>query len=96
MAEITGRSRVVARYRMARHAITRARERLGLDLTPSDLHAIREVILSSGPGVRYLRPGNGREIWAVRMRRFGRDSWAEVVFDRELNSIVTFKGVYRA
>lgn len=95
--EVKGRARVRARYRMARHAISRAKTRFGMDLAAGDLRWIRESILQGSRHARFVRENDdGREIWAIHAARFGGlNAWVSLVFDRGMNAIVTFKAIHR-
>jgi hypothetical protein len=79
------------RYRMRRHAATRAHERFGVSLRPEDLVAMRKRIEVGDPRAAFIRNARGRELWNVYMGDFpgGRDMWVTVVYDRPMNSVVT-------
>lgn len=65
------------------HAMTRARERLGFDMTHDELKALSKRVRT---GV-FVRKGVGlREVWRIQVRHVECD----VVFDPERGHIVSF------
>ncbi len=68
------------------HAITRARERYGLELSESDLRAVSLQIINKRDAMLIRRGHNGAQVWAVKVQGV----WASVVFIPLTRKIATF------
>lgn len=80
------------------HAITRARERYNLTLTPDDFDRIRELILSGHPTTLPLATSYRRAILvAVRFRRtHGRRVWVATLWrDDEIVTVLPRESLWR-
>ncbi len=67
------------------HAIKRARERYGIEIQPSDLDSLANIIQNNGARlIGYLN--DGRTAWKLKWK----NSWLRVVIDRTFYDIITF------
>lgn len=68
------------------HAIQRAKERYGLDLTQADLRVICSAIRENRDAMLIRRAQEGRQVWGVKVQ----GHWAVVVYIPLTNTIATF------
>lgn len=68
------------------HAIDRARERYGLELTNEDLRAVALQIVNKRDAVLVRRGYDGAQVWAVKVQGV----WASVVYIPLTRKIATF------
>ena len=70
------------------HAIERARERLGIELTKMDLKRMADRCAAQGPGVVVVRAARGEDVTAVLVVDW--KGWAiPLLYDTRRNWIVT-------